>query len=107
MKLKKMDGITYAYVAARLGKNIPKKSARQLMRKYECDSRLGILVWSLGKFGHWDLLTSLAENIDLLEKKRRRHQFEEYGMDSGLIEKLLSDGVTPPPPAPTPTTKSS
>jgi hypothetical protein len=106
-KLKKIDGITYAYVAARLGKTLRKATARQLIQEYEYDSRLGILAWSLGKLGHWQLLTELANNIDLLEKKRRRRQFENYGMDSDLIRKLLDQNATQSLPAPPPLAKPS
>jgi hypothetical protein len=83
-KLRKVDGITYAYVAARLGKRIRNKEARDLLEQYEYDSRLGILAWSLGKLGHWDLLTDLAENISKIEEQKRRQQYEEWGMTKYL-----------------------
>jgi hypothetical protein len=65
--LRKQDGITYAYVSARLGIGISKRVANQLLRKYEHDARLGILAWSLGKLGHWDFLVELSERVGAIE----------------------------------------
>ena len=68
-KLRKQDGITYAYVSARLGTGISKGIARNLLRKYERDPRLGILVWSLGKLGQWDQLVEIATRVDTIQKE--------------------------------------
>jgi hypothetical protein len=86
--LRKVDGITYAYVAARLRKRISRKEARNLLQQYEHDSRLGILAWSLGKLGHWDLLTDLASNISDIETRRRRRQYEEWGMTEYFVDRI-------------------
>lgn len=87
-KLRDIDGITYAYVAARLRKRISKKEARNLLQQYEYDSRLGILAWSLGNLGHWDLLTDLANNINEIETRRRRREYEEMGMTEYFVDRL-------------------
>ena len=81
-KLKRVDGITYAYVIARRGEKISVTMARQLMKRYEYDSRLPILAWSFARFGHWDLLVELANNVDVIEEQQRRRRFQDYGMDS-------------------------
>jgi hypothetical protein len=68
-KLRKQDGITYAYVSARLGIGISKRVVRNLLRNYERDPRLGILVWSLGKLGQWDQVVEISTRADTLEKE--------------------------------------
>lgn len=80
VKLRKLDGITYAYVAARLSKSIHKRVARQLLREYRQDARLGILAWSLGKLGHWDLLVELSEGVETLEEDMRRRDMARWGI---------------------------
>jgi len=87
-KLRKIDGITYAYVAARLEKRISSKEARNLLQQYEFDSRLGILAWSLGRLGHWDLLTGFANNISEIEKRRSRRRYEEWGMAEYFVDRI-------------------
>ena len=54
-QLRKSDGITYAYVCARLSKGLSVVEATRLLKEYKDDARLGILAWSLGKLGHWNL----------------------------------------------------
>lgn len=106
-KLRKLDGITYTYVSARLFQNIPKRVARQLVRNYKHDPRLGILAWSLGKLGHWDLLTELSASVEKLEEEMRRRDFERWGLEYPADNKLASSSATPLPPAPPPATESS
>lgn len=81
-KLRKLDGITYAYVSARLSKSVPRRIASQLLRKYKRDVRLGILAWSLGKLGHWDLLVELSSDVETLEEERRHRDLERWGIRS-------------------------
>lgn len=106
-KLRKLDGITYAYVSARLFKNIPKRVARQLLRNYKHDARLGILAWSLGKLGHWDLLTELSANVEKLEEEMHRRDFERWGLKYPADNKLATSKAKELPPTPPPATESS
>lgn len=79
-KLRKLDGITYAYVSARLSKTVPKRVASHLLRKYREDTRLGILAWSLGKFGYWSLLVKLSKDVAALEEELSRKSLEHWGV---------------------------
>lgn len=92
-RLKRFDGITYAYVSSRLSKSISKRVAKQLMRRYEYDERLGILAWSLGKLGHWDLLEELSTNVEKLEKEKRHLEFERLGLEYPYEEVQDSQNV--------------
>jgi len=81
-KLRKRDGITYAYVSARLSKSIPKRVASQLLRQYQQDTRLGILAWSLGRLGYWELVVKLSVDVATLEEEIHRRDLERWGIRS-------------------------
>ena len=90
-KLRKCDGITYAYVCARLSTPITLMEAKSLLNDYSDDSRLGILVWCLGKFGYWNLLVDLSEKVEEIDKKQQRKQYERLGF-SPEVMRSLTDG---------------
>jgi hypothetical protein len=87
-QLRKCDGITYGYVCARLSKAISVLEAKSLLKKYKDDARLGILVWSLGKLGHWNLLIDLSEEVEDIERKQQRQHYERMGLSSETIRSL-------------------
>jgi hypothetical protein len=76
-KLWRLDGITYAYVSARLSRRITRSSARELLERFRLDDRLGILAWCYGRFGYWQLLVELAENVESIEETRREERLRE------------------------------
>jgi hypothetical protein len=88
LQLRKCDGITYAYICARLSQTIPVLEAKRLLKEYKNDSRLGILAWSLGKFGHWNLLVHLSEEVADIESKQQRDHYERMGLSSETIRSL-------------------
>lgn len=77
-ELKSLDGITYSYVMAKLGKQITQEEAEQLLEQYRLDERLGLLVWAFGKMGLWRVLTRIAEHSEqwMLERfsDKSRHK---------------------------------
>jgi hypothetical protein len=46
--------------------------AKKLLKEYRNDARLGILAWSLGKLGHWNLLVDLSEEVEDIESSNKR-----------------------------------
>ena len=68
-KLRQLDGITYAYVSARLSVPISSRVAGELLREHSLDGRLGILAWSLGRLGHWPLLVQLSKEVRGIEDR--------------------------------------
>lgn len=78
-QLRKSDGITYAYVCARLSKGLSVVEATRLLKEYKDDARLGILAWSLGKLEHWNLLVDLSEEVDGIEKRLQGEHHERMG----------------------------
>lgn len=52
-RLSAVDGITHAYVAAKLGKRIPERQLLTVYRERMFDDRSGLLVWSAGQMGLW------------------------------------------------------
>ena len=90
VQLRKSDGITYAYVCARLSKRFSVVEATRLLKEYKDDARLGILAWSLGKLGHWKLLVDLSEGVNEIENKLQREHYEGMGLSSETIRALMS-----------------
>jgi hypothetical protein len=91
-QLRKYDGVTYAYVCARCSNAISLMEAKRLLNEYRDDARLGILAWSLGKFGHWSLLVELSEEIEDIERKQQREQYERMGLSSEVVRSLTVRG---------------
>jgi len=87
-RLRKRDGITYAYVCARLSKGLSARAATKLLKEYKNDARLGILTWSLGKLGHWSLLVDLSEEVKDLDKKQKQEQYKRLGLSREAIRSL-------------------
>jgi hypothetical protein len=106
-KLRRLDGITFAYVSAQLSREISHRLAQQLLREYKHDSRLGILAWSLGKLGHWDLLSKLSAEVEDLDAELRRRQMKQWGMEYLDEDQPLNNGATESLLARSPATESS
>ena len=87
-RLRKRDGITYAYVCARLSKGLSARAATKLLKEYKNDARLGILTWSLGKLGHWSLLVDLSEEVKDLDNKQKQEQYKRLGLSREAIHSL-------------------
>lgn len=64
------DGISYAYVTAKLGKTLEASEARELAEKYAGDDRFGLLLWSFGEMRLWDVLKVLGEDLHRLHERR-------------------------------------
>ena len=92
-QLRKCDGITYAYVCACLSNTLSVVEAKRLFREYKDDARLGILAWSLGKLGHWNLLVDLSEEVEDIENKQQKEHYERMGLSSETIRSLTVRGV--------------
>ncbi len=87
-RLKNRDGVTYAYICARLSKRLSSRAATNLLKEYKNDARLGILAWSLGKLGHWSLLVKLSEEVEDLENKQKQAQYKRMGFSPETIRLL-------------------
>ncbi|NRR93524.1 hypothetical protein HSX10_18280 [Winogradskyella undariae] len=55
-KLKEIDEISYSYVTAKNNFEISDKEAVELIEKNENDERIGLLIWSIGQHGKWEIL---------------------------------------------------
>lgn len=91
-QLRQYDGITYAYVCARRSNAISLIEAKKLLNEYRDDPRLGILAWSLGKFGHWNLLVDLSDEVEDIERKQQKEQYKRMGLSSELVRSLTERG---------------
>jgi hypothetical protein len=61
-KLAQDDGITYAYICAKIGIVLSPQKAKRLVKRYSTDERVGILVWALGIMKHWEILAEMYKN---------------------------------------------
>ena len=64
------DGVSYCYVMAKLGRSIPVARAKSILKRYATDERLGLLVWSLGKMQHWEVLIWLGKQLPEFQDQR-------------------------------------
>jgi hypothetical protein len=64
------DGISYAYVAAKLRRALVESEARDLAAKYAGDDRFGLLLWCFGEMKLWEVLKSLGEDVSALQQRR-------------------------------------
>lgn len=64
--LRKIDGITFAYICAKRGRILSDEEARALWRRYAMDKRAGLLLWCFGQMKLMHILTGLE-----LSKKQR------------------------------------
>ena len=62
-KLAQEDGITYAYISAKLGVVLSIKEAQQLADQYATSERVGILIWALGIMQHWKILARMYNKL--------------------------------------------
>lgn len=75
-----LDGISYCYVLAKLGRSITTAKAKTLIKKYETDDRLGLMVWSLGQMQLWEALVWLKGYMPTIKQKRLSATMEEYSV---------------------------
>lgn len=69
-KLKMRDGISYAYVMAKLSKNIPYKEALDIIENNLSDDRFGLLLWSLGQLKNRKALEYIEGQIPKINQLR-------------------------------------
>ena len=61
-ELSEIDGITYAYVKAKLEEPRSFREARDLVEQNRLDERLGLLAWAFSKMGLWDALVLIVNH---------------------------------------------
>ncbi len=77
-ELSKIDGITYAYVKAKLEEPLSLVEAQQLIEQNRLDERLGLLAWAFGKMGLWDALALIAEHAGEWQMERMQQVMARY-----------------------------
>lgn len=65
------DPISYLYVAAKRRVPPPLDIVEMIARENLSDDRYGLLLWSLGELGFWDVLVGLSQDIDAIHDARR------------------------------------
>lgn len=65
------DSISYLYVAAKQRIAIADDIVDGIVRQHLGDERVGLMLWSLGELGLWDVLQRLAEDVEAIECAQR------------------------------------
>jgi hypothetical protein len=68
-ELKNIDVISYCYILAKIGKRLSSEEAKNILMNNIIDERRGLLIWSFGKMGLWDVLRFAQDNLSAIEKK--------------------------------------
>lgn len=68
-ELKEIDNISYSYVLAKLDKKLSESEAREFIKNNYTDERIGLLLWSFGQMGLWDIIIE----YDKYYVKKRNH----------------------------------
>lgn len=79
-ELASIDGISYCYVLAKLGRTLSSEHAKSFLEKYEFDERFGLLVWSLGQMGCWEVLKWLSGQMPAIQERKLAAVAEQYGV---------------------------
>lgn len=66
-----LDPISYIYVAAKRGIRPPTETVHQVLDLSLGDERLGLLLWSMGELGLWDVLDSLSYRFESIDEAQR------------------------------------
>lgn len=69
-RLEKIDGITYAYVLAKLRFRMTEAKALELFEANRQDDRVGLLLWSFGQIGLWSVLENITNRVGELEMEK-------------------------------------
>lgn len=62
-ELERLDSISYCYVLAKLGRTISNEKAMSIVEQNAGDERFGLLVWSIGKMGLWEVLVCIQQRL--------------------------------------------
>jgi hypothetical protein len=69
-ELRHIDGVTFAYAKAKLNQTLSSDEIMSLIEEFRYDERLGLLVWSIGKMKHWDVLLYVADHYERWQTER-------------------------------------
>ena len=69
-ELRSLDQISYCYVLAKLGLKLSVKDAKDFVMSNCGDERFGLLVWSFGQLGLWEVLEYIQTQLPQIQKQR-------------------------------------
>jgi len=72
-ELERLDHISFCYVLAKIGRTISNEKAKDFVERSATDERLGLLVWSIGKMGLWEVLVWIQQNLPEIQIKKYAH----------------------------------
>jgi hypothetical protein len=80
-----LDPISYVYVAAKRGIRPPIETVCQVLDLSLGDERLGLLLWSIGELGLWDVLDSLSQRLDSIDDAQRARFLKQFPNGSPIV----------------------
>jgi hypothetical protein len=73
-----LDPISYIYVVAKRGIRPPIETVNQVLDLSLGDERLGLLLWSIGELGLWDVLDSLSHRLESIDDAQRARFLKKF-----------------------------
>jgi hypothetical protein len=81
--LASIDEITYCYVRAKEMRPLQRSEALSIFDRNKLDDRVGLLIWSFGQMGLWDVLETItrkANSVLKLKLEESRRRYAELGI---------------------------
>jgi hypothetical protein len=76
-ELKGIDEISYCYVLSKFDKTVTDIEARKILQNNYKDERIGLLLWSFGQMGLWDLI---VEYDNKYKEQHEKAKLEKLGI---------------------------
>ena len=81
-----LDPISYIYVAAKRGIPLPIEVVDQVLDLSLGDERLGLLLWSIGELGLWDVLLNVTNRLGFIENAQRARILKQLPSDLSVAD---------------------
>jgi hypothetical protein len=81
-ELRSRDPISYCYVLAKLGIKLSTMDAEGFIASSAGDKRFGLLVWSFGQLGLWEVLEHIQAQLPAIREQRFSRLREQFGIGS-------------------------
>lgn len=69
-QLRKTDEISYIYVAAKINHRVTSREALAIFNRHLDNADVGLLMWSFGQLGLWQVLDNIRTRLSEIERAR-------------------------------------
>lgn len=79
-ELKEIDPISFCYVMAKLQIPIKENEAKAILHATEGDEKFGLVIWSLGRLGLWNVLKYAQRRLPQIESNKYAILEQRFGV---------------------------